>query len=68
VRAAAISGRSLLVLLGLGAAFVLGLGFGEALHDQPALGGEQTLVRTLRPLPITPVPPETVTVTTSAVP
>jgi hypothetical protein len=68
VRRPALSRRRLLVLLAVGVAFVVGLGFGEALHDQPDLGGTQTLIRTLRPLPITPVPPETVTVTTSAVP
>jgi hypothetical protein len=56
----------LLVLLALGVAFVAGIGFGEALHDRPDLGGTQTLIRTLHPLPITPLPPETVTVTTSA--
>jgi len=64
----ALSGRRLLVLVAVGVAFVVGLGFGEALNDQPDLGGTQTLIRTLRPLPITPVPPETVTVTTSASP
>ncbi len=63
-----LSVRRLLVLLAVGVAFVVGLGVGEALHDQPDLGGTQTLIRTLRPLPITPVPPKTVTVTTSAVP
>jgi len=60
--------RRLLVLVAVGVAFVVGLGVGEALHDQPDLGGTQTLIRTLRPLPITPVAPQTVTVTTSAVP
>jgi hypothetical protein len=60
--------RRLLALLAVGVAFVVGLGVGEAVHDQPDLGGTQTLIRTLRPLPITPVPPETVTVTTSAIP
>ena len=55
----------LLVVLGFGAAFVAGIGVGEALNDRPAGAGSQTIVRTLKPLPITPVPPETVTVTTS---
>ena len=49
----------------LGVAFVVGIGVGEALHDQPDVGGNQTLVRTLEPLPITSVPPKTVTVTTT---
>ena len=57
--------RRLLVLAGLGIAFVLGIGLGEALDDGSSGAGGQTMVRTLRPLPITPLPPETVTVTTS---
>jgi hypothetical protein len=56
--------RVLLVLLGLAVAFVAGIGLGEALHDSPG-GGGQVIVRTLNPLPITPIPTETVTVTTS---
>jgi hypothetical protein len=58
--------RRLVILVLLGVAFVLGIGVGEALHDQPDLGGNQTLIRTLQPLSITPIPPETVTVTTTA--
>ena len=42
--------------------FVLGLALGEALHDNPSGGGTQTLVRTLKPLPLPPAR-ETVTVT-----
>jgi len=57
--------RPLLLLLALGVAFGAGIGLGEALHDRPNLAGNQTIVRTLRPLTITPVPTETVTVTTS---
>jgi hypothetical protein len=56
----------LVVLLLLGVAFGIGIGVGEALHDQPDVGGTQTLIRTLQPLPVTPLPPETVTVTTTA--
>lgn len=63
---AVFSWRRLIVLVLLGVAFVVGVGVGEALHDQPDLGGNQTLVRTLQPLPITPIPAKTVTVTTSA--
>ena len=58
-------GRSALLLIVLAAAFVVGIGLGEALHDRPSEGGTQIIVRTLRPVPIPPVPPETVTVTTS---
>ena len=46
-------------------AFVAGVALGEALHDNPAPGGTQTLVRTLKPLPLAPAARETVTVTTS---
>jgi hypothetical protein len=44
--------------------FVLGIAVGEAAHDTPKPGGTQTLVRTLRPLPLAPAALETVTVTT----
>jgi hypothetical protein len=60
-----LSWRRLMLLLLLGVAFVIGIGVGEALHDQPDSGGTQTLIRTLQPLPVTPIPPETVTVTTT---
>jgi hypothetical protein len=53
----------LLVTGGLVLAFVLGIALGEALHDNPAPGGTQTLVRTLHPLPLAPAARETVTVT-----
>ena len=43
--------------------FVVGISFGEALHDNPRPGGTQTLVRTLNPLPLAPAARETVTVT-----
>jgi hypothetical protein len=48
-----------LVLVG----FALGVGLGRALGDNPAPGGQQTLIRTLRPLPLAPAARETVTVT-----
>ncbi len=57
--------RRLVALALLGVAFVVGIGVGEALHDQPDLGGNQTLVRTLQPVPITPIPAKTVTITTT---
>ena len=43
-------------------AFIGGIGLGEALHDNPKAGGTQTVVRTLRPLPLVPVAHDTVTV------
>jgi hypothetical protein len=44
------------------AVFALGLALGQALHDNPSGGETQTLVRTLKPLPLPPAR-ETVTVT-----
>ena len=55
--------RILLLVLALAAVFVAGIGLGEALHDNPNAGGTQTVVRTLRPLPLVPVARDTVTVT-----
>jgi hypothetical protein len=43
--------------------FSLGVGFGQALDDNPDPGGKQTLIRTLEPLPLAPAARETVTVT-----
>ena len=43
--------------------FAVGVGLGQALNDNPQPGGRQTLVRTLRPLPLAPAARETVTVT-----
>jgi hypothetical protein len=55
--------RGLLLAAGFVLVFLVGLAFGEALHDNPTPGGTQTLVRTLRPLPLAPAALETVTVT-----
>jgi hypothetical protein len=55
--------RPLLGLLAIVVVFAVGLALGEALHDNPT-GGTQTVVRTLKPLPLPPAR-ETVTVTTS---
>jgi hypothetical protein len=44
--------------------FAVGVAVGESLHDNPKPGGTQTLVRTLKPLPLAPAARETVTVTT----
>lgn len=51
------------VALGIVVVFVVGVAVGEALHDNPAPGGGQTLVRTLHPLPLAPAARTTVTVT-----
>jgi hypothetical protein len=54
-----------LLLAGLAVViFIAGIGLGEALRDNPKPGGEQTIVRTLKPLPLLPAPATTVTVTT----
>jgi len=55
----------LLLLVPLGAAFVAGIGLGEALHDNPSAGGSQTVVRTLKPLTLPSLTTETGMVTTS---
>jgi hypothetical protein len=43
--------------------FGVGVGVGESLHDNPRPGGTQTLVRTLKPLPLAPAARTTVTIT-----
>lgn len=55
--------RRALAALGIVIVFAVGIALGEALHDNPAPGGTQTLERTLRPLPLAPAARETVTVT-----
>jgi hypothetical protein len=55
--------RALLVALGLIVAFVVGIALGQSLHDESGTNGTQTIVRTLKPLPLAPAP-RTVTVTT----
>lgn len=57
--------RRALVALGLVIAFVVGVAVGESLDDGSKPAGTQTLVRTLRPLPLPPAARETVTVTVS---
>jgi len=47
--------RFALVLLAIGAAFVLGIALGKALNDSPRDGKTVTYVRTLEPLPQQPV-------------
>ena len=59
-------GRVLLILVGLGLAFALGMAFAQTLDDRPKSGGAETNVRTLTPLPQeAPVRTVTVTVTTT---
>ena len=53
--------RFLVVLGAIVVVFAIGLALGQALHDNPS-GGTQTVVRTLKPLPLPPAQ-ETVTVT-----
>jgi hypothetical protein len=55
----------LLAAAGLAIAFVLGIALGQALNDNSASNGTQTIVRTLKPLPLAPAARETVTVTSS---
>jgi len=60
-------GRVLLILVGLGLAFVLGMAFAQTLDDRPKSTGAETNVRTLTPLP-QEAPMRTVTVTVTTTP
>ena len=55
-------GRLVLVAVGLGLAFLLGIAFARTLDERPRSGGAETIVRTLTPLP-QDAPSRTVTVT-----
>ncbi len=55
--------RWLLVIAGLVLAFAVGVALGQALDDGSGAGGTQTLVRTLKPLPLVPAARDTVTIT-----
>lgn len=57
--------KRLLIAAALVVAFVVGIALGESLDDNSSPGGTQTLVRTLKPLPLAPAARETVTVTVS---
>ena len=46
-------------------AFAIGIALGESLREGPSPGGTQSLVRTLKPLPLAPAARTTVTVTVS---
>jgi hypothetical protein len=54
-----------IAVVAVAAAFVGGIGLGEALHDSPSRGQKVTLERTLGPVPAVVITRETVTVTTS---
>jgi hypothetical protein len=56
--------RRAAIAAGFVVVFLAGLGLGGALEDGPP-SGMQTLVRTLRPLPLVPAALRTVTVTTT---
>jgi len=53
----------LVLVVGAIVVFAVGVALGKALTDNAQPGGQQTLVRTLRPLPLAPAARETVTVT-----
>jgi hypothetical protein len=55
--------RIALTVVGAALVFAVGIAFGQALHDNPKPGGTQSLVRTLRPLPLAPAARQTVTIT-----
>jgi hypothetical protein len=57
-------GPSLAVLTAFVVVFGIGVAVGEALHDNPAPGGDRTVVRTIEPLQLAPAAATTVTVTT----
>lgn len=57
--------RRLLFAAGLLLVFAIGIALGQALQDNPAPGGTQTGVRTLKPLQLPPAARSTVTVTVS---
>jgi hypothetical protein len=55
--------RAILIVVAVLVVFAIGIAVGQALNDNPKPGGTQTLVRTLKPLPLAPAARETVTVT-----
>jgi hypothetical protein len=55
--------RWLLVAALVLVAFAIGIALGEALREGPSPGGTQSLVRTLKPLPLAPAARTIVTVT-----
>jgi hypothetical protein len=57
--------RRLLLAAAFVVVFALGIGLGQAFNDAAPAGGTQTLVRTLKPLPLAPAARQTVTITVS---
>jgi hypothetical protein len=55
--------RVLLAAAGLVIAFAVGVALGQSLGDGSGATGTQTIVRTLKPLPLAPAARETVTIT-----
>jgi hypothetical protein len=60
-------GRVALVVVGLALAFLLGIAFARTLDERPESGREETIVRTLEPIP-QGAPTRTVTVTVTTTP
>ena len=58
--------RRLVFWLLIAFVFLVGIGLGEALHDNPSPGGTQTLIRTLPARALVPVAVDTVTVTVTS--
>jgi hypothetical protein len=58
--------RRLLLCLLIAVVFLGGIGLGEALHDNPRVGGTETLIRTLPARALVPVAVDTVTVTVTS--
>ena len=58
--------RPVVLVVVLVVVFAVGVAVGEALNDNPAPGGSQTIVRTLTPVPLAPAASTAVTVTTSS--
>ena len=63
----AVIGRLVLAVVGLALAFLLGIAFARTLDERPESGGEETIVRTLEPIP-QGAPTRTVTVTVTTTP
>ena len=63
----AVIGRVVLAVVSLALAFLLGIAFARTLDERPESGGEETIVRTLEPIP-QGAPTRTVTVTVTTMP
>jgi hypothetical protein len=63
----AVIARVVLAVAGVALAFLLGIAFARTLDERPESGGEETIVRTLEPIP-QGAPTRTVTVTVTTTP